>query len=469
MASSFSGINTALTSLYAQRRGLDITGQNIANANTEGYTRQRVRMQSQTGSLNPGVYATTTQVGNGVTVSSVERGRNEYLEERGRTEHANSSYLASQKTAYNQIESVLAEPSDTALQARLHDMWDGWNDVANNWQDASTRSSLIERSQTVAISLNDTQASLSNQFTANRNEMDAFTRQVNNLAAGIADMNQQITVANAAGLEANELQDQRDVAIMQLSELVGATTQRKDNGSINVYLGNAPLVSDFTTRKVELAGPPNLESMTPPAQVALKWTDSGTNAQAGGTMGAMLDTMNTIIPGISSQLDEVAAAITTKVNELVEKGFDINGDPGVPFFEGTTARDIKVVIADPAKVGFSAGNPKDPDPAKAALDHGMADALAVLGASGSGPDATYQTMIGQLGVAAQAAGRRSEIQDAVTDQVDTARQAESGVNLDEEMTNLLTFQRGYEAASRVLTTIDSMLDQLINRTGLVGR
>ena len=78
-------------------------------------------------------------------------------------------------------------------------------------------------------------------------------------------------------------------------------------------------------------------------------------------------------------------------------------------------------------------------------------------------------MIGQLGVAAQAAGRRSDIQDAVTDQVDTARNAESGVNLDEEMTNLLTYQRGYEAASRVLTTIDSMLDQLINRTGLVGR
>ena len=122
MASTFGSINTALTSLYAQRRGLDVTGQNIANANTEGYTRQRVRMQAQTGSLNPGVYATTDQVGTGVTVAEVERGRNVYLEERGRTEHGNSAYLASQKGAYDQIESVLAEPSDTALQARLHDM-----------------------------------------------------------------------------------------------------------------------------------------------------------------------------------------------------------------------------------------------------------------------------------------------------------------------------------------------------------
>ena len=140
MASTFGSINTALTSLYAQRRGLDVTGQNIANVNTEGYTRQRVRMQAQTGSLNPGIYSTTDQTGNGVTVAQIERGRNQYLEDRGRTEHANSAYLTSAKGTYDQIESVLAEPSDTALQSRLHDMWDGWNDVANNWQDPSTRS-----------------------------------------------------------------------------------------------------------------------------------------------------------------------------------------------------------------------------------------------------------------------------------------------------------------------------------------
>src|SRR5690349_1869375 len=199
MASSFGGLNTALTSLYAQRRGLDISGQNVANANTEGYTRQKVRMQSQTGRLNPGVYATTTQVGNGVTVSSVERGRNEYLEARGRTEHANSSYLATQKGSYEQIESVLAEPSDTALQARLHDMWDAWNDVANNWQDPSTRTALLERSRTVAITLNDTYASLSGQFTANRNQLDAYVDQVNTLAPSVADMIQQSGGAHSAG------------------------------------------------------------------------------------------------------------------------------------------------------------------------------------------------------------------------------------------------------------------------------
>ncbi|MCY1144796.1 flagellar hook-associated protein FlgK [Actinoplanes sp. Pm04-4] len=469
MASSFSGINTALTSLYAQRRGLDVTGQNIANANTEGYTKQRVRMASQTGSLNPGVYATTTQVGNGVTVAGVERGRNAYLEERGRTEHANSAYLSTQKATYNQIESVLAEPSDTALQARLHDMWDGWNDVANNWQDPSTRSSLLEKSRTVAITLNDTRGSLANQFGANLNEMSAYVDQVNTMADNIAQMNNQVVVARAAGLETNELQDQRDVAIMKLSELVGATTEAKPNGSVNVYVGTSPLVSDFSTRKLELSGPPNLDSWDAGTQVALKWKGTDTTAVPGGTMGSMLDTMNTIIPGITKQLDDVAKSLATSVNGLTTTAYDVNGDPGTAFFSGTTARDIKVAIDDPDKVAFSAGNPKAVPPAVAAIDNDKADELAALGTSQSGPDAIYQQAIGQLGVASQASARRSEIQDAVRDQVDTSREAESGVNLDEEMTNLLTFQRGYEAASRVLTTIDSMLDQLINRTGLVGR
>jgi flagellar hook-associated protein 1 FlgK len=183
----------------------------------------------------------------------------------------------------------------------------------------------------------------------------------------------------------------------------------------------------------------------------------------------MLDTMNTIIPGISGQLDEVAKSLANSVNGLVTTGFDIKGDPGGPMFTGANARDIKVAIDDPDKVAFSAGNPKAVPPAVAAIDNDKADDLAALGNSQSGPDQVYQQMIGQLGVASQASARRAEIQDAVRDQVDTSREAESGVNLDEEMTNLLTFQRGYEAASRVLTTIDSMLDQLINRTGLVGR
>jgi flagellar hook-associated protein 1 FlgK len=481
MASSFGGINTALTSLYAQRRGLDVSGQNIANANTEGYTRQRVRMAAQTGTLHPGIYTTADQVGAGVSVAGVERSRNSYLEERGRVEHGNSAYLASQKASYQQIESVLAEPSDTALQARMHDMWDAWNDVANNWQDPSTRTALIERSKTVAITLNDTYGALSNQFEALSNQTEGYVDQVNKLAAGIADINRQVTVATHANLPANELQDERDRRIMELSRLVGATAQAKPDGSVNVYVGSTALVEGFTARSLGTDGPTTLDGITATAKVSLNWTDGGAEATPGGTLGAMLDTMNSVIPGIVSDLDRVAAQIADAVNLALTgdgtpvhpPGYTESGAQGTPMFAGNTAKSLSVVIDNPADIAFSRGNPTpdplDPTAPPAALDHDVADELADVGTSGTGPDSIYQGLIGRLGVAAQAASRRSEIQDAVRDQVDTSREAESGVNLDEEMTNLLTYQRGYEAASRVLTTIDAMLDQLINRTGLVGR
>ena len=108
MASSFGGINTALTSLYAQRRALDVTGQNIANANTEGYSRQRVEMQSQVGSISPAFFAKTDGLGTGVGVTDVQRLRDQYMENRSRTEHGNSAYLTNQTDAYAEIEDVFA-------------------------------------------------------------------------------------------------------------------------------------------------------------------------------------------------------------------------------------------------------------------------------------------------------------------------------------------------------------------------
>src|ERR1041384_1511614 len=127
----FAGLNIALTSLYAQRRGLDVTGQNIANANTEGYTRQRVNMNSQVGSLSAAMYAKTDGLGTGVAVTDVQRLRDEYLETRGRSEQATDSFLKAQSSAYVAIEDTFAEPGDTALAAQLRDMWGSWNDVAN--------------------------------------------------------------------------------------------------------------------------------------------------------------------------------------------------------------------------------------------------------------------------------------------------------------------------------------------------
>lgn len=477
MGSTFSGLNTALTSLYAQRRGLEVSGQNIANANTEGYTRQRVTMQSQNANLVPGVYATTDAVGNGVTVSSVDRLRNAALDQRSYSEHASSAYHNARAGAYNQIEDVFAEPSDTALQARMADMWDGWNAITTNPDQLAGKSAVLEQATTVASTLNDAAASLNNQYKAARTGLDTYVDDVNKAADSVAKLNNQIVIATQAGLQANELMDQRATQIQKLSELAGATATELPNGSINVFIGNAPIVSGFTTRQIEIekGGATRLEDLAT-STVNLRFTDTQAAVGPGGSMGASMELLakGGTLDTITQRLDTVAKKLADSVNKAYSAGYATDGTTGEKFFvrndtgaaTNVTAAQIKVGVTDPAKLQISSGNPVG---TPKVLDGNVADEISELAHSRSDADAEYQSMIGELGVSAQSAIRRRDVQNAVTDQVDAARNAESGVNLDEEMTNLLTYQRGYEAASRVLTTIDSMLDQLINRTGMVGR
>jgi flagellar hook-associated protein 1 FlgK len=484
MGSSFGGINTALSALYAQRRGLDVTGQNIANANTDGYTRQRAEMQSQTGGISPAVYARTDGLGQGVTVSDVQRLKDEFMENRGRTEHGNSAYLASQTTSYQAVEDAFGEPSDTALQSQMHNMWGSWNDVSNNPQLTATRSTLIQQSSTVADGLNSAYNTLAGQYDASRTQLAAYATEVNTSASTVAQLNDSIVRAKASGQTVNELEDQRDTAVMHLSELTGATASLRKNGAMDVFVGNSTLVSEFTTRSIEVTGAPRLQdqqaAMKDPAStqaLSLQWSDTKSATGAGGTMGAMYDTMTNVLPGVADSLDAVAQNLAGSVNTVHKTGYSVDGTTGQDFFVSSdpnapiSAGTIKVGITDPDKVAVSSTDPTQivPPATAGALDNTIADKLADIGDSPTGADRQYQSMIGELGVNSQATSRRNDIQTNVTQQVDASREATSGVNLDEEMTNLLTYQRGYEAAGRVLTTIDSMLDQLINRTGLVGR
>jgi len=491
MASSFGSINTALTSLYAQRRGLDVTGQNIANANTEGYTRQRVEMQATVGSVVPVSWATTDGLGTGVAVTDVQRLRDEFLENRGRTEHGGSAYLSNQAAAYASVEDVFAEPSSTALQAQMHDMWAGWGDVGDEPSSTAARASLLQQTRVVADNLNSAYGALSAQWTANSVQIGKFADEVNTTASTVAQLNDSIVKAHATGVVVNELEDQRDVAIMHLSELTGATASRREDGSMDVYVGNAQLVTKSMSRAMASTGVTNLDAqraynadpLNGTASAGLTWADNGDEIQAGGTMGSMVATMTTLLPDMAQRLDDVAEALVTTVNAATSTALKSDGTAGTDLFtgdftQGRYAKNIAVAITNPADIAVSATNETNADgtPKLDGLgnpigthDGSVATLLAGTGTRAGSPDMTYQDMIADLGVKAQTSTRRSEIQANVAGQVDSARQSESGVNLDEEMTNLLTYQRGYEAASRVLTTIDSMLDQLINRTGLVGR
>lgn len=468
--STFGLLNTATTSLWSQRRALDATGQNIANVNTEGYSRQRADLRAIGGSAVPAFYSTSSGIGAGVTVDDVIRIRDSFLEGRGHTEHGNSARLTAESEAYAFVEQAFREPGTTGLQNLMADMWRGFQDVANKPEDPAARGQVIKRLETLVGGLHFSNAQLDGQWMQNRENLTVLVEDVNATAGTIAQLNSAILRANQGGLPANDLTDQRDVLVMRLADQVGATVRHRDGGVVDVVVGSITLVSGGDSSKLAVAGSidPADVAGDPPRIV----TASGSlPLVVGGTAGGQLHALNSIIPTYRAELDGVAVQLATALNDAHDDGFDLDGLRGTPLLGSSggpvTAASISVLITDPRKLAASAIGADDGS-VPGNLDRGNADKLAQLGTGVGSPDTTYRRMIVELGVQSAVSQRNLGIQSVITGQVDAARESVAGVNLDEEMTNMLSFQHAYSAAGRLVSAIDEMLDILINRTGRVG-
>ena len=233
-----------------------------------------------------------------------------------------------------------------------------------------------------------------------------------------------------------------------------------------LLIGGSALVSGSLSRQLTIGGATALDQATA-NPVSLSWSDTGqvVNA-ASGQVGGLLTALNTTIPSYATQLDAVAAQLVTSVNAQQAAGYDLTGAAGGPFFDPakTTAASISVVLTDPKGVAASSqaptldasGNPV------VSLDGGNAQKFANF--SGTGADATYRQMIVKLGSESQTAQQKVTTQQSVVQQIQTSRDSASGVDLDEEQTNLITYQQAYNAAAKFLSVIDSVLDTLINNT-----
>lgn len=469
MSSTFGGLNTALTSLWAQQRALDITGQNAANVNTEGYSRKRADMQAVVTGAVPAIHSTApVPAGGGVAVSGVTRFRDMFLEQRAQTESGKLAARTGTAAALSQIETAFGEPGDNGLQAVLADYWAGWGDVANQPGDEAARAQLLQRASAVADTFHSVAATLDGQWTSTRASLDGAVSDANATATQVASLNQAIMRATRTGADASDLSDQRDLLVMSLATSLGATTKLGEDGAVDVYVGGGALVSGVVADQLKVTGATDPSGLAAaPVQVA--FVSSNSPADVGGAVGADLGTVVDTIPAFRTRLDGIAAALANQVNAAQAAGYDLDGNAGAPMFGGTpvTAASIGVSLGDPR--GIAAASVATAPPAKPSLDGGNADAAGQLGTASGAPDAAYRSMIVDLGVQAQSANRAESIQTSITAQVGAARQSVAGVSLDEEMTNMVAYQHAYEAAARLVTSIDEMLDTLINRTGLVGR
>jgi flagellar hook-associated protein 1 FlgK len=467
--STFSGLNTATTSLWAHRRALDVTGQNIANVNTDGYSRQRVDLQAIGGSVVPAFYSKSPGIGNGVNADDVTRIRDAFLESRGHTEHANSARLLVEADTLEQVETAFREPGGTGIQSLLTEVWDAWEDAGNDTATDAAGAQLIQRMQTLVGGIQFSNASLEAQWTQTRENLDVLVQDVNKAAGSVAELNKAIRLATQSGLPSNDLADKRDVLVMQLADQVGATVRPGANGMVDVVVGGISLVSGSVASELSVAGSIDPDEATGADKPRIVTSTGTLPVSVDGTAGGQLSALTSIIPAHRTALNEIAGKLAKTLNDGQAGGFDRAGVGGIailgpadPTDPTVTAANIALQFTDPKLIAAS-GVPGGPN-----LDNSNADRIAKFRDDPLGVDAGYRKMIVELGVQAAVAIRNQDIQAVISTQVDAAREAVAGVNLDEEMTNMLSFQHAYSAAARMITAIDQTLETLINRTGRVG-
>lgn len=450
MANWFAGFQQAASGMNAARYGISVVGQNIANANSDGYTRQVVTQES-TGVQNiVGLYTRPSEDGiGGVAITGTIRQDDTLLDARVRDEHAKSGYSSTTADQLSQIEALFPAASTDGLAAQLNSFWSDWSTVGTSPDNTAARQVLLEHAKTLTGTLNNLSSSLGDLNASMSNYLGQDVASANTAASQLAALNSQIGAATGTGIDVNALADQRDQLVDKLSKLTGAVAVIQNNGTATVSIGSTTLVSGATNSAITVDALGNVQV-------------GGTGVTlTGGSAAARVTALQVTVPAYQSKLDGVANALSSAVNTVQAAGYDRNGNAGLPMFSGSGAAGISVAISDGALVAASStpgGN----------LDGSNAQAASRLGATTTGPDTAYASLVGALGAESAAAQNASSTQQSLAANLDAMKSSVSGVSYDEEMSNMLTYQRAFEASSRALTTLDSMLDTLINHTGRAG-
>lgn len=469
--STFSGLSTALSSLTAQRQALEIAGQNIANVNTPGYTRQRLDMAAVSAGQGATLFSQGSLIGNGVQATGVSRLGDLFMDARVRTTTSSASYLAARTDAYKRLESTIAEPGTNGIAKQLDDFWATWQDVATSPGSAAVGQVLLESANSVQRSIATGYTAVVTQWDQTRSKAESLVSDINSTAAAVAELNDKIRSISVSGGNANELIDARNLLTTSLSALAGATVRHREDGTVDVNVAGNTLVTGVTANKLKLTGSPEMVGAAGNA-VRVEWdrVPAGTSAALEG--GQLAGVLSVLAPadaqgtgGLLAQAAESYNALATKLAASVNT-IHAQGTPGGDFFSLTAgapaALGLAVAITDTTQISTG-------DPALGPNDSSIANLISMIGDSKDGPDTVWSGFVVTTGVKAKAALQSATVSEVARMTAESLQLAQTAVDQDEESINLLSFQRAYQGAARVMTTIDEMLDQLINRTGVVGR
>lgn len=481
--STFQGLEIAKTGLFVSQKALEVTGHNIANANTPGYTRQVVDMASIAPPTTFGMYDQWGKaIGEGVKIVDIRQIRDQFLDNQYRRENKFLGEWETKAEVLSAIENIFNEPSSSGITAVLNDFFNSLQELSKNPESLTVRAEVRERAIALADTFNMVYQHLYDKLNELNSTIQSRIAEINSYAERISRLNGEIYRFELSGQVANDLRDQRNLLVDQLSKLVNITTYEDANGNFRIDIGGQALVSGTTAFTM---------SMDKNGNVIWDLTGSPVNPSSGVLKG-LLDMRNGDgadgvkgVPYYMEQWNKLAYNIAEAINKVHSQGYGLDGSTGKPLFGGfdtslaydkTTpyAQLIRVssdILASDGLLKIAAAK----DPTALPGDNRNALELIVLrdrpldGLDKATFDDFARSLISNLGVDAEQANVMKKNQEVMVKQIDLNRQSVSGVSLDEEMTNMLKYQKSYAACARVITAMDELIDTIINRMGLVGR
>lgn len=459
--SSLSGIlNIGKTSLFAHQKAINIAGNNIANVNTPGYSRQKVNMEQcapvrySGGQLNRGVKAD----------EKVQRIYDRFLGAQINNENQNLGRWEAQKGVLEKVEIAFDEVAGYGLSYAMSEFWNGWQDLANNPSGHTERVTLLTKSEVMTGTFNKMYSDLEQIQKDVDTSIQGTVEDINRIAEQIAELNNKIIKSEVGGYSANDLRDTRDLALKELSGMIDFTSFEDDIGNVAVLVGGGkPLVENVSSW--ELSTNTNGSGHQDIFWVNSNGTSENITANiSGGKLKGWLTTRDDIVPDYLDRLDTLAGNIISEVNTIHASGYALDSSQN-NFFTGSSAYDIGVNqdIVDDVNLIAAAGSSDDvPGGNSNAVDIAtLQNALKMSGLTATYDD-YYNSLVSDVGSGVYDATINYDHQSTMVTHLDNYRETISGVSLDEEMVNLVKFQHAYDAAAKLISTVDELLASVIN-------
>jgi flagellar hook-associated protein 1 FlgK len=318
----------SVSALQAFQSAMAVTSNNIANANTPGYSRESIELSAATPQSNG-----TTSVGNGVVVNGVSRAFSQATANQLNSSQSSLGQLNALQTYSSQVDNLVGTTAG-GLSTALQNFYSAWSDVANSPTSSATRQALLGKAQSVAASFQSTSSQLDALNSDINSRITSDVQQINSLATSISTLNQQIVVstAQAGGQPPNDLIDQRDQLVSNLSKLTGVSTTTDSNGALNVFLGNGqPLVLQGNTTKLT-----TVSNQFDASQLEVSTSTSNGNVISGaitsGDLGGLLAARSQVVNPAKNQLGQIATAFSQTANLQQNAGLDLTGQLGANLF-----------------------------------------------------------------------------------------------------------------------------------------